>query len=226
MMPAVMTFNISATLDRPGLDAFELTQLFAMRCDFQIITATLIIITLVVIAQWLISRVQQRSQATASTEYVILDSEVSIDIGDDRVELEYGNEVNGGRAKLETLSNSAPAQCKAFNIDNLPILHIDQKSDSISERRGRKTLMLQASKDSDADMAMIDVKDGRLTVFPFSSKRETFKLTPDTPKKRKPAPKKLRFYDIQHPADIATAPYTLEGSWRPLDTPCLSRKAA
>ena len=208
------------------MSALESAQPLGMRYDVQILSATSIMIMVVVFGHWYISRVHQRPQASASIQYVILDSEVSIDIGEDLVELEYGNQVDGGGKSPETISNSAPTQCKAFNIDNLPILHIDQKFDSISESRARKTLMLQASNDIDADLAMIDVKDGTLTVFPFSSKRETFKLIPDNPKQRKPAPKRLRFYDIQHPSDIATAPYTLERNWRPLDTPCLPRKAA
>lgn len=202
--------------ERAPLELPEVTIPASTYFDFQIVVILLAVITLTVGGAWVIIRTRERLRRRFSTEYVIFESEVSIDIGDEGLEIEYEDDVDG-RLSMDMILNSASPRRMAFNIDKLPLLHIDRKPGNILERRGRKTLRLKPSQTSDADMAVVDIKDGRLTVSPYSSKKDAAKLITEFPPTRRRT-LRLSELDLLSQSGVSTAPFMLQNSWRPLDT--------
>jgi len=216
-MPPVINVEVSHNLKRASSEVSESVQ---SGFDFKMVLASLGVIAMITLASCVALRARKRRQSQEeSVEYLILESEVEIEIGDESVEIEYEDEDINGRMSLETVLKSAPAHRLAFDINKLPVLHIDRKMGNILERRGKKTLKLSGPESGEADMAFVDIKDGKLTLSPFSSRKEGFQTIPDFPITRKRTPKKLDLCDVRLPFEIATAPQMMEHSWRPLDTP-------
>lgn len=219
-MPPVYGLSKTQLEARAPLSSLDETRLSSyINLSLQTIIGLGLVIVLLSIAllQLLRVRLRQRTNGSQAVEYLILESEVSIEIGDEGVEIEYDDDDNGS-VSMETYLSSAPPQHIAFDIDNLPVLHIDRTSGNILKRRGRQTMRLKASEVGDADMAMVDIRDGRLVVSPFSSRKEGAHLL-DSPITRRRTPRTISFHNASHPFEIATAPHSLESSWRPLDTP-------
>lgn len=164
-------------------------------------------------ATLLVLRIRNRNIPISDSqplEYLILESTISIEIGDEGFELEYSDD-NGsptGRVSYETILNSATPQQLTFDIDKIPTLY---------ERRGRRVLKLRPAETGDADMALIDIKEGRLTVSPFSSRRDGVRVVTEFPPARRRTPRGYEGHEFGR-SGIATAPHQLQSSWRPLDS--------
>ena len=178
----------------------------------------LVAISIVVGGVWFITKKRSQLRESASKEYVILESEVSIEFGDEGLEIEYDDENAEGRHSFETILGGDTPRSMAFEIDKLPSFHINRKSSSILERRGgKKTLILQASEGMDADMALLDIKDGRLTVSPFLSKKDGSRHFVDHPTRRRTP--RYPGEDSPEARGPTTAPHQLQDMWRPIDSP-------
>lgn len=196
---------------------------FIIDIDFQTMIILLLGVVLIAAGVWFIRRTRKRRR-DSSMEYLILESEISIEIGDEGLEIEYEDEEADGRMSMEMILNSAPPQRLTFDIDNLPTFHIDRRSGNILERRGRKTLKLQPPQSGDADMAILDIKEGRLTVSPFSSRKDPAKVAAEFPRTRRRI-LNVGALDSATQAGISTAPYLLQSNWRPLDTDELPKES-
>lgn len=218
-MPPVAANNNFKLKQRAPLELFKATSSAFAAIDYQMVIFILGALAVTAVGAWWILRERRNMRESSETEYLILESSVSIEIGDDGIEIEYddNDEYYDGRGSYETVLNSAPAERLTFDMDNLPTFRVSCKPGNILERRGKKTLKLQPSSDGDADMALVDIREGRLTISPFSSKKEPGKLLGDFPPIRRRTPK-VALFDGEIPPGIATAPHSLQNDWRPLDT--------
>ncbi|KAF2485144.1 hypothetical protein BDY17DRAFT_344043 [Neohortaea acidophila] len=190
---------------------------FSTSSSLQTIIPILALLLLAASCTLLDLRRRTRAQSADSTEYLILESEISIEIGDEGFDIEYEDADGQGRISYETILKSATPHQWTFDIEHLPTLHVERQPGNILERRGRKTLKLRASGAGDADMALLDVKQGRLTLSPFSSRREGVRVVGEFPPPRRRTPRGgMGERDVL--VGAATAPYHLEHIWRPLDT--------
>ena len=184
-------------------------------------------IALIVAGVWFIKSTRAQLREDASREYIILESEVSIEFGDDGVEIEYDEDGPEGRHSFETILGGEAPHRIAVEIDKLRAVRVNtRKNGGLLQRRGKKTLILRPSDHIDADMAIIQVEDGRLTLSPFSSKKEPSKAQTELPARRR-TPK---FPDsgvetcgstpsTAGTTGTATAPLQSQRNWRKADSP-------